>query len=1387
MRFRTVLLFLCLFVGILPIFGQHTPWFIRFSTTDGLPSNNLGPMANDPDGFLWVGTRNGLARFDGQRFVPFNNLQPGMALPNQNVSSLVADAGGNLWVQYTEQLFRVSTATFQVEALSENYTPQCVDATGKMYFIGNGELSIFRESTRDFAAIEVPGAQLDEKVLLVCTGKNNRLLVLTNRHLYCFDPQNHTAYALRALDSVKGILTMASDEKGNLWISRWTSAEHGVIYCDPYADKVLRMFSKDQDGFSDTDLNGITPDGDNVWFATNTGGLCRYVVSENRVFHYGAMPEKPGHFWNDQTARCHIDAYGNLWVSSPVFLYKCPVRFPSTALLRPEPQQSNSLIAPHCTNILPIEDDQMVLGTQDGLSVYHRKTGRFFNVRLPNYSEYNNQITGCAKAADGSFWASSWTGLYRVDARTGRVLSWFITHTNSKISPPASARRFDVGAIRRMCADRNGILWVANFGNQVACLDQKSSRPDLVPVRRIVSDSFSLRDRAEAFLDWTARYFLLGTLDGLVRLDRTTQRFEVCPLVFPDATHPTKIESLARSNNGDILCIANGKPYRVRWGDTKAEAQALEMPKDVSQAHHIIEDRLGKIWITTENGLVKYDPDTKNSLFYDSHHYLNDNLLLLRPTVAPAQDGDGNLYFGGSRGVSVLRPEDFAIREQQGPPVKIIDLSINGQRAELDSAIHRIKTVHLSYAQNNLAFTFAALHSTVPQCNTFAYRFTGDKWVELGTQNSVNFSRLTPGHYVLEVKAANSDGVWNETGTSLRIIIAPPWWRSWTAYFVYAALLGYALFAYLKFRENRLQIAYQLDTERKEAERLQELDHFKSRFFANISHEFRTPLTVIMGMAERWITERENKEEKRDSTADMSATQDATERSAQSATMQAMKMIRRNGQNLLRLINQILDLAKMEEGKLQLRPEQADMVAFSRYVAESLHSLSDMKGISLHFEATTEALWMDFDLEKMQSIFFNLLSNALKFTPKGGHVYLKISRAEQGDRPMCRIEVRDTGVGISADKMARIFDRFFRIEQPATRQIEGVGIGLAFTRELVRLMEGEIRVESAPEEGSTFEILLPVTREQPVRATAEALSALSVREMQPWSALPEPREPFYSNAEVVRTSRTDPEEARPTILLVEDNEDVRHYLVTCVSSRYQVLQAHNGQEGIEMALEHTPDLIVSDVMMPEKDGFELCQTLKSDERSSHIPIVLLTAKASVESRIAGLSRGADAYLSKPFHHEELLLTLNNLLQTRQMMQEWLRASWLRTQAAPQPTPPNSALAPETRAALEAEDVFVQKIRRYVEDHLSNPNLSVEELSRAMTMSYQNLHRKMTALTNRSPVQFVRTVRLQKALSLLQNTRQPIGDIAFLVGFEDPKYFSRVFTEEFGKPPSAMRS
>lgn len=518
-------------------------------------------------------------------------------------------------------------------------------------------------------------------------------------------------------------------------------------------------------------------------------------------------------------------------------------------------------------------------------------------------------------------------------------------------------------------------------------------------------------------------------------------------------------------------------------------------------------------------------------------------------------------------------------------------------------------------------------------------------------------------------------------------------------------------------------------------DQLEELDILKSHFFTNISHEFRTPLTVINGMADQ-IHENPSK-----------------------WVDKGIQMIKRNSQNLLNLVNQILDLRKLESGKLSLNLVQANIVQFLRYLTESFHSMAESKKISLSFNSAEEEIFMDYDGEKILRIFTNLLSNAIKFTPEGGNIEVSISRLST-DKERLLIHVKDTGVGIPESQLPYIFDRFYQVDSSSTREGEGTGIGLSLTKELVLLIGGTIEAKSPVNEGTTFLLSLPIRQQAPKEI--QKIKPTSFEQLIPSSTV-------QTDIEQVSRPSTPSVENLPTLLIVEDNYDVVEYLKSCLEDQYALLIARDGQEGIEIALEQIPDLIISDVMMPHKNGFEVCDALKNDERTSHIPIVLLTAKADHESRIKGLKRGADAYLSKPFNKEELFVRLEMLLTLRRNLQA--RYANLSLEDS------------EPAQEFEVEDQFILKTRAIIEENLTDSAFNITELCQAIGMSRSSLHRKISALTGMSSSGFIRRIRLQKAKILLTESDLNISEIAYEVGFSDPKYFTRTFTKEFGVSPT----
>jgi signal transduction histidine kinase/DNA-binding response OmpR family regulator len=548
--------------------------------------------------------------------------------------------------------------------------------------------------------------------------------------------------------------------------------------------------------------------------------------------------------------------------------------------------------------------------------------------------------------------------------------------------------------------------------------------------------------------------------------------------------------------------------------------------------------------------------------------------------------------------------------------------------------------------------------------------------------------------------------------------------------------------AHFQLEKNRIL----QEQEHAEARRQKDMNALKARFYTNFTHEFRTPLSVIQGV-----------------TGEIKGNKKAKE------------LIARNTGNLLNLINQMLDLAKLESGKLKLRPQPGEIVMSVKYLCESFTTLALARKIDLSFRSEIQHLNMSFDGEKLQHIVYNLLSNAIKFTHEGGKIDILLRESVFKRSPALELIISDNGIGIPSKDIAHIFDRFYQAENPGGNISSGTGIGLSMTRELVKLMGGKITVESEQNAGTTFTILLPQTPiVQPLATDPTPVEALA---SAPFPVLAE-NMLYPDDHENESKFLTKNDDETPLLLLIEDNPDVIEFMKTLLKKRYKVKVARDGNKGIEKAVKLIPDLIISDVMMPEKDGYEVCRTLKSDERTSHIPIILVTAKSMDHDRIMGLNAGADAFLVKPFNQEELFVRINKLVTLRRTLQEYYAGNGL-----PDFQNPNKQ---QPAISFSLDDLFLQKIIRFIHANLENPNLSVNDLCNETHLSHTQLYRKTKALTGKPPVHFIRKIRLQKAMELLKTSEMNVSEVAYKVGFNDPNYFSRIFQQEFDFPPSAVR-
>ncbi len=696
------------------------------------------------------------------------------------------------------------------------------------------------------------------------------------------------------------------------------------------------------------------------------------------------------------------------------------------------------------------------------------------------------------------------------------------------------------------------------------------------------------------------------------------------------------------------------------------------------------------------------------------------------------KDANGLIYFGGEREFQCFDPVVFSSNRGNSAPKAIISgfelLNDTGEKKNVYSRnIIDNSEIQLKYNQNTFSLRFSVLDFKEPQKNRIQFRLEGyeEKWRTVGLEPIATYIKVPPGKYIFQVKGSTFKSDWGEI-KQLGIFIAPPIWGTWWSYILYFLLGMGLLYSFYRFQLNR-------KLEKAESLRLKDLDVAKSRLITNITHEFRTPLTVISGMSEQ-IKENPDK-----------------------WLSKGLGVINRNSTRLNNLVTQMLDLSKLESGKLKLTPVQSDIIPFVKYLCESFNSTTEASQIKLTVYAEIDDLIMDFDSSKLSTVIINLLSNAIKYTSAGGKIIVHLNRIGNKEKSYFSLKVKDTGAGISKDELENIFNRFYQVDNSSTRPEEGTGIGLALTKELVELMNGNISVKSKLGKGSEFIIQLPITR-----------NAAMTNDV----SLPYKPQIVELNETInVLEEETDENTELPIALIIEDNEDVAQYLKICLVEKYHVLYAKDGIEGLKMAYERIPDIVISDVMMPGKDGLEVCLTLKNDERTDHIPVILLTAKSTLQDRISGLSHGADAYLTKPFSKVELFTRLNQLMLLRQNLMKRVQ---------------NDSYVKLLKKQVEgAEASFLKKVIKQIHEHISDHSFGSAQLAHRLRFSESQVYRKLKAITGKSTAIFIRSVRLQRAKELILTTDQTISEISYEVGFNDPSWFTRAFKEEFGFAPSDL--
>lgn len=1338
--------FLVFFCSAFHLFSQGTVDYELLTTRQGLSQGMVYDLLQGSDGFLWLATKDGLNRYDGYHFNIFSHdpFDP-FSLGHGEVHKLFEDSRGYLWIMHgsgldifipsTGHFFHVLTQVPNNIGVEQGYRADLMAEApdGALYVVDAGRLwkiappgAILAEAEANGNAypelsvefFDLPPTTQGLRINNIFCDKNGLVWLGAENGLWRLDDVSRKLVP----DGLDGMTTfvIGTDRSERMWVLG--SGPDASVPCpNGYLGWYLYVRQPGERGIKQTNW---LPQCDEQ---ANARPIFRFDASGDLWYLRGAELGKvrPEALINDgvpdfhwvftapfvQTPAFYItvfdfDASGIIWIGTNGFgaikYNPLKTKFRSEMHLR-----SQRSIYEDCDGRVFLQIEVEKLYTSTALDAYSpNPLSRFF---------VNSRQSGLVCGSDGTSWLNAhgqslvqldraqsvmrqfpWQGWGLVRDARGRLYSLsekglcrFDPHTLRdtlfRFEAPQALTREIYGA-DALLAGQDGVIWMLPFEGLIGAVPEGEGFR-FVHYKNDPSDKNSLYSNrimsvAEDPLD-PARYLWVGTKGGgLNRLDRQTGLFS-------------------------SFRTAQGLPDDVIYG--------------------VLPDNHGHLWLSTNKGLCRFHTrlgTVKNFTEADGlpHDEFNQGSFL--------KSRDGVMIFGGVSGLTVFHPDSLQFNEHL-PQTHIVAVSVNNIPLPAGGP------VELSHDRNFLSFEFSALEFSNPGKNRYRYQLVRYNifgrpddlsWLDLGAQHSVQLANLSPGKYTFRVLGSNNDGFWSAAPAEFHFVILPPWWASWWAVLLYAAFLaGAVVFVY------RYQLGRRL--EHQETRRLRELDEFKNRFFTNVTHEFRTPLTVILGVAEQWRARRDP--------------WPAGEANRQ------MDLVRRNGENLLRLVNQLLDLAKLESDHLTIHYVQGDVLPYLRYIAESLSAWALTRQVALSVDSPDSDIVMDYDPERMLQIVYNLLSNAIKFTPSGGQVVL--SAQLQGEGRFLQLEVRDTGVGIPAQDIPFIFNRFYQNQNLEKARAGGTGIGLALTKELVGLLGGEIAVQSpvTPDgKGTLFTVRLPVTRHA---APAAGLIA---------GETGNPQESLSTSL----TNSQPQERQRATVLIVEDNPDVSAYLKSCLQPDYRTDFAFDGREGLRKALDTIPDLIISDVMMPEMDGFELCETLKNDERCSHIPVVLLTARAGVENRILGLRRGADAYLAKPFHQEELKAVVHNLLELRKKLQARYGdpASWHARPSAPDP-----------------EEAFVRKAYGIVSERLSDSEFSVDVLCRELAMSQPQVHRKLTALTGKNATLFIRSVRLARAKELLLQRDKNVQEVAFAVGFEDPKYFSRVFSEHYGVPPSRI--
>ncbi len=1406
-------LLLILFILTIQIIPQEYP-FGHLSVEDGLSNNVVNCILQDHLGFLWFGTEDGLNRFDGYDIKIYrHNPEDINSIPSNSIWSIFEDHEGFLWIgtnsgeisRYDYKTDKFTNWKIDSSSKKQNRITSIYEDQNGLLWIGTykdglykynlsaGKLYHWQHQTNSQNSLS------NNYITSILKDHSGNLWVSTYNGLNKFNPESAERPFIRFFsdsknpNSISGnliwCLTQSKLDSNIIWISTVNGLSKYNLLTNTFSRIRLHNDINIQFG------NSIGPvseelDGKEkiLWIATY-GGLVRLNLSTNKYERFIKNNLNPLEIASNHINYLIRDSSNVLWIATDNGLSfishkkaKYNYSFYSPALKNGINKLKNKSIKA----ITQSSNGILWLGSEQGLYFIknlERESGLSSSSTLENLNVWT-----MAPGNSNDLWIGTYgQGIKQLDITNGTLKSWPLEDTGSKF------KNLSLNFVKSILQDRKGMVWIGFWGPGLNRLNPQTGQFQNWLNDETDPMSLSYNDVWIIFEDSRGRIWI-GTNGGGLNLfaDKDGGKFYNWSKGKSPSSqflsenkisgrqtirlNDNRIYSICEAKNGKS---AGNKKETVLWIGTgsglnkftlknnpdisRNNLNAKELEADVkyftvneglpdNSINSILEDEEGNLWLGTNQGMSFYN--VGKEIF--TNFTISDGLIGNEFNYSSAfETPDTLMLFGSTTGLNVFDPR----RIQQSdfcPPVLITGFQIFNQQvpinkeSPLKTNIALTKEIILSYELNVFSFQFSSLDYNSPQSNQYAYIMEGfDKdWTYSGSRQFATYTNLDPGSYIFRVKATNSDGIWSKNEVSLNVLINPPWWKTGWAYSTYIFLIVAGLFAIRRFQINRSKLRDELKMREFEAKKLHELENLKSRFFANLSHEFRTPLLLIKGPVEQLIKKTPDE---------------------QNEQVKQLKMIQRNSQKLQELIDQLLELSQLEAASIPLKAKLENLPSLLKGIVYSFESLAKQKNITIIFNSPEKILYTWIDRDKFEKIINNLLSNALKFTKAGGAVTVSVNlniTIQQAE-----IKISDTGIGIHEDHLKKIFNRFYQVDDSSQRAFGGSGIGLALVKELIDLHKWNISVKSELYKGTEFILFIPTGNEylEEIEKVYEKVPEFETIISKANNSFDEKELDIRNTGLLKRESIQNDLVKKLSILIVEDSSDVRIYLTDLLKSCYNLIEAENGEAGLKIAVNKMPDLIISDIMMPYMDGIEFCNRIKTNWETSHIPVILLTAKASSESKIEGLETGADDYLTKPFDSKELLIRVKNLLELRKQLKEkFSREIKLKADAI-------------TTTSLDNE--FLNKAFKIAEKNFSDTKFDSEAFAKEMFVSRSQLHRKLIAITGLPPGEFLRSCRLKHAAQMLLEKRLSITQIAFEVGFKSSSHFTKAFYHQFNCLPS----